>query len=752
MGDSVSQDNIGAQYAFAPHWSDWTCRRFVQWLQQRNVTSLGGTRVAQLNRTSGVRTHLAQLRAANHTYEQMAADPILHEYMRFFMIGLAQHWDEITTAAKDVARMANRSEPAAYGNLGGGVTTNYSRPCGLMLHQHVDVIWNEDTGPLAGHRNYSASLSLKISEAAGTKPDGSGTPNWVDRFTGANVSADCTLNAVAAAEATSNDAVLAGDISAIAPGDECWQAWAAHASFVQQQIWLFTDRTRVSEAALAYSLPTVVWRHFSTISTLSTGGTWDGPAAQQTPLGRHLIWLTYAARLLDESHLSFSGQVLGHPDLMRDGPALGALTDTTKLVVLPGVDAISDAHAAALASWVRRGGHLVLLGEDSGSRDEELSPRNASAWSELRADAGRGAVTVVARALVDAALGGVSDKLPDKEAERNLTQLLQAAVGTPLLRTTAPADVYTTLWRHGGGDSAVSVDLLHFSERKGDATSPFTLRVQAPARCTSALFFSVEEPDGRPVPMTRDDSGTVEVTVPSFQVFGVIAIVAPGEREFRAAAASLRRSVNRISVAGRSLGADSQAAAAALARGAKLLAGAQGVTHDSFSPAAIAAQASEFNQTLARLTAGVSASQSAANTSLRRSGATAVRAFKFGLGRCGTCKSEATCAAGNIPVGFTHVVYNDPAWNASDGTQTHGFVARNSSAALNIGHAITAAGDGPGKFPAVPGDEIPTFYDCFYFDYFLESKPMVFRIANLSAGEYVVTLVTGSYDNCERTS
>ena len=126
----------------------------------------------------------------------------------------------------------------------------------------------------------------------------------------------------------------------------------------------------------------------------------------------------------------------------------------------------------------------------------------------------------------------------------------------------------------GGGDSAVSVDLLHFSERKGDVTAPFTLRVQAPARCTSALFFSVEEPDGRAVPMTRDDSGAVEVTVPSFQVFGVIAIVAPNEREFRAAASSLRRSVNRISVAGRSLGADSQVAAVALARGAKLLADA----------------------------------------------------------------------------------------------------------------------------------------------------------------------------------
>ena len=58
-----------------------------------------------------------------------------------------------------------------------------------------------------------------------------------------------------------------------------------------------------------------------------------------------------------------------------------------------------------------------------------------------------------ARGLGEAALGGGSDKLRDMEAERSLTQLLRAAVGTPLLRTTAPADIYTTLWRHGGGDS-----------------------------------------------------------------------------------------------------------------------------------------------------------------------------------------------------------------------------------------------------------------------------------------------------------
>eukprot|EP01044_Picomonas_judraskeda_P048562 COSAG03_NODE_28164_length_221_cov_37.188525_1_plen_69_part_01 len=37
------------------------------------------------------------------------------------------------------------------------MTSNYSRPCGLVLHQSVDVIWNEETGSLAGQREESAT-------------------------------------------------------------------------------------------------------------------------------------------------------------------------------------------------------------------------------------------------------------------------------------------------------------------------------------------------------------------------------------------------------------------------------------------------------------------------------------------------------------------------------------------------------------------------------------------------------------------
>eukprot|EP01044_Picomonas_judraskeda_P023261 COSAG03_NODE_6046_length_1124_cov_45.039024_1_plen_139_part_10 len=129
---------------------------------------MGGVAVDQLNATSGVRQHLSKLRAAGKTNDEIALDPLMREYMRFFMQGLTEHWNEIATAAKDVARMANRSLPAAYGNLGGGVTSNYSRPCGLVLHQSVDVIWNEETGSLGERTCMAKSWSYSQDEPVQT--------------------------------------------------------------------------------------------------------------------------------------------------------------------------------------------------------------------------------------------------------------------------------------------------------------------------------------------------------------------------------------------------------------------------------------------------------------------------------------------------------------------------------------------------------------------------------------------------------
>ena len=748
LGDSVSQDNIGAQYAFQPHWSDWSCRRFVQWLQQRNVTSVGGVPLAELNVTSGVRQRLAQLRAANQTNDQISIDPLIREYMRFMMASQTEHWRQIIAAAKAVAWMSNHSEPAAYGNLGSAMTSNYSRPGGMVLQQSVDVMWNEDTGPLAGLKNYSASLNLKLSEAAGTKPDGTKTPNWIDRESSVGISAgtgtDCTFNQVNAAEATANDATLVGCISTITPDDACWKAFSAHATLVQSQLWLFIDRQRVSEAAFVYSLPTIVWRHFSTVSTLFDGG-WDSVAAQQTPLGRHMLWLTYASRLLDEAHLTSRGQILGHPDLMKTAPALDSFSNSTKLLVIPGADAVSDEHAAKISAWVKAGGHLMLWGEDSGEVDEELMPRPgmSTCWSELLTDPGQGAVTVVDSKTISDALGGVSSKPPDAAAEQRLVELLQAAVPDAILQTPdAPSDVYVNVFAHGAGDSAVSVDMVHFSLNSSDFAPSFKIRVRAPSWCTLAYFYSVEAPGGQALQLSRA-GGFVEVAVPSFHVFGVVAIVAKGELEFRSAAASLRRLANRLAIAGRSTGADSHTAVAAAERATEVSSTAQGTPHASFPRSIIAAvqkEAADANQALLEITRGIGSSLSTANVSLRASGRSAVWAAKFGLGRCGTCTAT-FCEAGNIPFGFVDVVYNDPAYEEG---RSHGFL--NTSA---IGHAITAAGDSPGKYP---GMNATTFYDCFYFDYFLESSPQIFRIANLPSGEYVATIVTGSYTDYEEVA
>jgi len=467
-----------------------------------------------------------------------------------------------------------------------------------------------------------------------------------------------------------------------------------------------------------------------------------------------MLWMTYASRLLDEAHITSRGQILGHPDLMRTAPALETLSSSTKLVVLPGVDAVSEAHAATLSEWVRAGGHLILWGEDSGLLDEELVPRknDNTCWGALLTDAGRGAVAVVNTTTVNAALGGVSSKVPDSATERQLTKQLKAAVGTPLLQTDAPSDVYTTMFKHGAGDSAVSVDLVHFSLNSSDLAPSFMLRVQVPARCTLGFFYSVEAPQGQALHLSdRGSDGFVQVEVPRFHVLGVVAFVEKGEREFRSAAARLRRLANRLTIAGRSTGADRHAATVAALRATKVLSTAQGTAHSSFAPSAtllLEQEVTRANQTLELVQTSHSAALSSANASLRASGASAVRAFKFGLGRCGTCSSAHSCSQpGNVPFGFQEVVYNDPAWNTSDPQQTHGFLNVDT-----IGHAITTNGDSPGGSHVVPNDNQTTFYDCFYFDYFLESSPQTFRVANLSAGEYIVTAVTGAFAEYEEVA
>jgi hypothetical protein len=98
------------------------------------------------------------------------------------------------------------------------------------------------------------------------------------------------------------------------------------------------------------------------------------------------------------------------------------------------------------------------------------------------------------------------------------------------------------------------------------------------------------------------------------------------------------------------------------------------------------------------------------------------------------------------------VVYNDPPWNRSNSARTHGFLCESNASCTDVGHAITTEGDKPGKFPAVPHANSTIAYDCFYFDYFLSNTPRTFRIADLSAGEYIATVVTGSYNNYEEVA
>ena len=58
-------------------------------------------------------------------------------------------------------------------------------------------------------------------------------------------------------------------------------------------------------------------------------------------------------------------------------------------VILPSVDAISDAHATLLEEYVRGGGRMILINSGSqscGNRDEELVLRKTSALADIVRD------------------------------------------------------------------------------------------------------------------------------------------------------------------------------------------------------------------------------------------------------------------------------------------------------------------------------------------------------------------------------
>ena len=629
LADAVSHDNIGNQYTFVPHWSDWTCRKFVEWCRAQNKTLAAG-----FNSTSGVRQRLKALRTAKNA-SAIPLDSVLHEYMRFEMTVGTEKWGDLVSEAKRAAVAASRPEVSVWGNQGciwqqgqprhnvDGLTFSspYARPGSLVVSQRSDLVWSELSGPEAGTLNDSASFSFKLNEAAGSRPNGHQIGSWIARYPTSEVTC-----AVAVAEGSANAGVMtstlgsihdatkghgsprAGEAYPIHPdgnesgipgngaGTGCWRAYSRHNLFVQSQPWLFTDRTRLVDAVVVYSLPTVAWRSFSTVTQymradLGDQSPNDAARAQswvnETELGRHYSGIAWTADLFDRHHIMYGAQIFGHPDMFPDQPSLSRLV-RADVLVLPWVDAVTNEQAAHVSGWVRNGGgHLILLGrnETAGSLNEELQPRQQPAWRSLQLDPGNGKVSVVSAADVNAAARSSS---ADEEEEAKLVGKIGLPTA-PLIRTNATDDVFITHFSHGnhaaGNKTMVSTHLVRYAQSVNETGAPIRLSVRdVPTSCSEAVFFSAEanHAAGTPLNFSRVAAYTT-IVVPRFAVYGIVAFMSPHERSVRTQAALARRTLNRVTIASRGYGQDPSSVAILRADTVALLAKVQGDTSTSGS-------------------------------------------------------------------------------------------------------------------------------------------------------------------------
>jgi hypothetical protein len=370
-----------------------------------------------------------------------------------------------------------------------------------------------------------------------------------------------------------------------------------HAQFVggAASRHLFIDRKRQGDVALLFSIPSIFWRRFSSLTV--------GAAFAPTGFG-FFEYFSGAARIFEDEHISYETLMLQHPDLYWNrtaachggyGKSYPTRYHEFSTVVIAGVDAISDTDIALLADFVRgrsgpcrfaasqqwlkcSGGHLVIVGAAVGSKDEELNPRSTAA-NGTAAESGMLA-TLEAQCIANATAckGGRISRISDADISAFLggSQTMRNTLAQTILPTTErrfvttlPPWIRTNMFKHGLGPM-VSVTFYVADATQNGTTTPasITLRTDAIPCYDATTGGGVCEFSWHNLPLNAaaaspiipttelsTDKTHVTVTLPSVGALAVLSIGAPGEADSRAAAAQLRKAYERLKIAMRAVGA-----------------------------------------------------------------------------------------------------------------------------------------------------------------------------------------------------
>lgn len=391
--DLLFQDNIAlGTISHDMGFSDCCNELFVNYMRdkfsRRQLAAWGMTKPDKFNirkylyekrKELGISLYAHKKRRVDVT--PLLLDPILQEYIRFQFIAHTNALADLKSGIDRSAKRYGRDDVALVGNQAGA--QGY-RILASLHSQTVDAVWIEASTPqqpcYGQPRNAISTMSYKVSESTGNFKK----PVWLMQYAAAAFGEGKRLPLqLSAAEAYANGGVpiLAYSVPIWRDANfnsKDWKTYAQVAQFAGKNRGLFIDRQRVADVGLVYSITSTFWRQFSSLGTDL----------------EHTDNLYASARLLEDYKIPYEVITFGHPDVFDDQVALDRL-DRYKTVVLPEVDCISNRQVKALIDFVQRGGKLVLWGDKTGTRDEELNLRSRNAFDLLQRSTGRGKVVKI---------------------------------------------------------------------------------------------------------------------------------------------------------------------------------------------------------------------------------------------------------------------------------------------------------------------------------------------------------------------
>jgi hypothetical protein len=331
-------------------------------------------------------------------------------------------------------------------------------------------------------------------------------------------------------------------------------------NFTNQFRFLFTDRTRLADVAVVYSLSSVFWRHAGVLSTGTNHS--------------HEIHLKAACRLLEDTHKQYEIVALGHKGLWENELGIARLRKTPaeggyKLVILPNVDAMSDADLALMSSYVQSGGRLIVTGTSgafaTASRDENLRLRGPGALDKLMKLSGKGSVnplTTFAQYL--SCTHDTCAKARGETAQE--IDSINTGTGSAQFGAQLPPNVWQNVFVHGAGPM-VAVHLVNYnvSGKVGTLTCRTCKLTNVPLEQPVHISVSMNSTANvkailyQPGAPMQDlnistQSGLHSVSIPRMDTYCVVVFATEDEFTARGTAARARTWLERALIASRTSG------------------------------------------------------------------------------------------------------------------------------------------------------------------------------------------------------